>query len=515
MLQEKLLENFSLYKNDIAIIKGEENLTYGDLEELVGLCSYPILDHSDSDKILNIGVLGRKSFSVCIGELMAVMLGKNFVPLNTKIPVSRLLTVCKLVRIDVFLCDNNSIDYLDEIITGLSYKPKLILFPEYSGEIDIKNSSIITKNNLISKTDTSLVPYSSDNAIAYTMFTSGSTGTPKGVPVSIGNLEAFIKYNISQNDFNQSDKFTQFFESSFDLSVFDIFMPLSLGATICIPSNDLDIISPQAFLEQYGITVWFSSPSAIAALKDLNIMESAALPSLRVSLFCGEALHESLVEYWYSIAPNCKIKNLYGPTELTIACASYTCNKLRIDNKNGIVSIGKIYDNLKYIIYDNKENRVGEDNGELCVSGDQMFQGYLNPEDDRKAFLLLDGKRFYKTGDIVKKEGDLIFYIGRRDDQIQIGGYRVEIKEIEGHLINITKKQCAVIPIEKNGVFIYLACFIQSQPTFMKENEILESLKALLPSYMIPQQFIFLEHFPLNNSGKLDKKNLSEHINRL
>jgi lipopolysaccharide/colanic/teichoic acid biosynthesis glycosyltransferase len=160
------------------------------------------------------------------------------------------------------------------------------------------------------------------DAIAYLLFTSGSTGIPKGVMISRRNVRAFVDHVTSGFEITEQDAVSQMFDLTFDLSAFDMFVSWERGACVFCPSQK-SLINPAQFIRDRRLTVWFSVPSTIAFMKQLGTLKPQSFPSLRLSLFCGEPLPISCAETWLTAAPNSALENLYGPTELTIACTSY------------------------------------------------------------------------------------------------------------------------------------------------------------------------------------------------
>lgn len=506
LLHEYFIESSKKFPEHKAILFPDCCVSYKELREVVEVWSGNIENFFSSQSIpfpKRVGILGRKSLPVYAGELSALFLGAAFLPLSPKFPVERLASIIKTALPEVLIVDNAAIPCLLKLIETQEIHPVLIFAPEYEGTLeDIKNIRVITKKDIDHRKKMSCLPKISEEQHAYIMFTSGSTGIPKGVPISHKNVSSFLEHNKDTYKLNEEDNFTQFFEHTFDLSIFDIYMPLALGAAICVP-GDLDIVSPKAYLQTHDITVWFSTPSALSMYKDNSILSSEDLPNLKLSLFCGEPLHIDLVNYWFDVCSQTAIENLYGPTELTVSCARYLCRRNGNNaNHHGIIAIGQIFPHLNYVM---------TDEGELCVSGAQCFEGYLDPTAHRNPFYeeTKKGSKYYSTGDLVKIDHDgTMLYLGRKDEQVQINGFRVEILEVENALKEILQKDVVVIPWPiENGQCKSLKGFIKNSST-VDEKSILNRLKEKIPYYMIPSNFYRLAEFPLNSSGKIDKQAL-------
>ena len=258
--------------------------------------------------------------------------------------------------------------------------------------------------------------------------------------ISNSNLAAYLDFMLNSFDFSPEDRFTQNFDLTFDLSAHDLFLCWSAGACLCIP-EDSTSFAMAGYIREKQPTVWFSVPSVAVLMERMRLLKAGSFPSLRMSFFCGEALYFQTVEAWKRAAPGTRIVNLYGPTEATIAISKYELPETAglIKQELGIVSIGKVFDGNSYILREisqvtsQTEREVSQ--GELCLKGAQVIQGYFNnPGADEQAFVSPGETedQYYKTGDLVKTdpEGDL-FYLGRMDSEVKIAGYRVNLAEIE------------------------------------------------------------------------------------
>jgi acyl-coenzyme A synthetase/AMP-(fatty) acid ligase len=257
------------------------------------------------------------------------------------------------------------------------------------------------------------------------------------------------------------------------------------------------------WLQKYKISVVSMVPGVLRYLE--KYLHEIKLPDLKFSFFSGDALYYDLAVKWKKCVSNGVIHNFYGPTETTIVCTFYPFDQKTalLESENGIVPLGKPFENIDYIVL-NEDHQISE-RGELCISGPQVISGYLNGENENK-FFVHRSKRYYRTGDIasVNSNGNLVFW-GRVDHQVKIDGYRVELGEIEHALINIIKKDVAVVCLNDNGLNKLIA-FVRSEQQTTKP--ITDKLLQILPEYMIPHKYIFLDHFPLNTNGKTDRKAL-------
>jgi non-ribosomal peptide synthetase component F len=291
--------------------------------------------------------------------------------------------------------------------------------------------------------------------------------------------------------------------------MFDLFAAWGCGGTlVCVPPQAIAAL--KEFIGHHGITVWFSSPSVIALARRRGL-EAATLPTLRLSLLCGEPLLRHDAADWQAAAADSRVENLYGPTELTISCSVYRWDPAggRDARVNDIVSIGTLHPGLEYILLD-EDGRPASGAGELCVTGTQMFPGYLNPDDDRGRFTEHAGARWYRTGDLVRllPSGDLA-YLGRRDHQVKIRGVRVELAEVEWAMRQCHGVREAVV-VANDGELVAFYLGDHSQPT-----ELARGLGTILSRQLLPRLYHHLDDFPLNANRKVDRRALGELAARL
>jgi amino acid adenylation domain-containing protein len=350
--------------------------------------------------------------------------------------------------------------------------------------------------------------------LCYLLFTSGTTGKPKGVPIYHRNLSAFLNMMLETGryDFKASDRFLQMFELTFDLSVFSFLVPWSVGAAVYpIPRKDMAYLEVAETLQAKAITVALMVPSVINYLRPY--FREICLPSMRYSLFCGEALYHETLSSWAQCVPNAKIENLYGPTEATIFCLRYEWQRGEPPHPqgSGIVPIGTPMEGMRAFKMD-EAGPGGE--GELCLSGDQVTTGYWNdPVKTGEVFGMTDdGERFYRTGDLCKvdRAGNFL-YLGRMDGQVKIDGHRVELEEIEFHARAFCEDKPVVASVGTTETGAHFIRVFVETDTDVKRG-LTEHLKKHLPEYMVPREIIAVRRFPLNSNGKTDRKALAKLV---
>jgi acyl-coenzyme A synthetase/AMP-(fatty) acid ligase len=246
------------------------------------------------------------------------------------------------------------------------------------------------------------------------------------------------------------------------------------------------------------------------------------MPSLRYSLFCGEPLPDAVAQAWHTAAPGSVIENLYGPTELTIACLvhRWTPSEPPAPGGNGIVPIGRPLPGLGALVVDDDLHPVPSGvAGELLVCGPQTVPGYWNDAaKTAERFVETETsptrrKRFYRTGDRVMRAatGEYV-YIGRTDHQIKVLGFRVELGEIESVLLGhegVVQAAAVGWPWE-DGRALGIVAFVSG--SVASTDALIKSAAAVLPEYMVPSRIVLLEELPLNANGKIDRSMLLSHF---
>ena len=345
----------------------------------------------------------------------------------------------------------------------------------------------------------------SDANLAYVIYTSGSTGRPKGVLIEHRNAAAFVQWAVET--FSRDDLVSVLAATSvcFDLSVFEMFVPLAVGGRVVLADNVLA-------LRDGGITdvtLINTVPSAIRSL-----LETGALPrSVRCINLAGELLRQDLVDALYEL-PGVQVNDLYGPSEDTTY--STWCRR----RKHGHETIGRPISNTRVYVLDHHGGLLPPGLvGELHIAGAGLARGYLNqPALTNEKFVLNPhtGSRVYRTGDLARFDADgNLRYSGRKDNQVKVRGYRIELGEIEAQLIqHPAVSDCAVIARDDTGPELVIVGYLvlDSTGANAEERELTDSMIAhlsqALPAYMIPSLFVHLRALPLTPNGKVDRKAL-------
>ncbi|MAG30559.1 MAG: thioester reductase [Deltaproteobacteria bacterium] len=523
-LRSGFLRSCQAHPDRIALEVAGESLRYGELRDRAAALAATLAQH-DCDRESSSGepapaltaILGHRSGAAFAGILGALLRGNGYVPLNPTFPPERTRNMLERSQCRAVIIDGQGEKQLDEVLAEIEASLLLIL-PEREDVSELAarfpKHTVLGAGDLADGDDWSPAPVD-PNGIAYLLFTSGSTGVPKGVMVTHRNVVAFLDAMAARYGITPEDRFSQTFELTFDLSVFDLFLAWECGARVCVPSQAQKML-PAKYIQESRITVWFSVPSTGVMMSKLRMLKPDAYPSLRWSLFCGEALPAEIVESWALAAPGSIIENLYGPTELTIACTLYRWDpeRSREDCELGLVPIGDPYPAMEVLVVgdDLREVAPGE-TGELLMTGPQLTPGYWqDPEKTAAAFITPPERDriHYRTGDRVRR-GDgksPMVYLGRMDNQIKIQGYRVELGEIEAAIRDEAGVEVAIAigwPVTAAGADSVVV-FVSDEN--LDRADLVARAKARLPSYMAPREIRHIDTFPLNSNGKVDRKAL-------
>jgi amino acid adenylation domain-containing protein len=428
-LYEWFAESAGRHPDLTAVEVGDDTLTYRELHRCaLALADRMVRAHGRAPE--RVALLAAHSLAGFAGYLAALRLGATVTPLNPSHPERRNRVVCELAEVDLVLADESGRAQVGGALA------------------DVAATTLrLTDRDVRDAPEAGALPVYAvgPDAIAYILFTSGSTGRPKGVPIRHRNLSPYVAHNIDRYGIGPGCRVSHAFDLTFDPSVFDLFVTWGGGATLVSPRPG-ELLTPVDYLAGRGITHWFSVPSVVSVGADLGTLPTGLVHTLRYSIFIGEQLTYRQASAWRAVAPGAVIDNVYGPTELTVACTEYRLPRSPERwpvTSNDTVPIGPLYDFLESVVLDQSGRPADE--GELCVRGPQRFDGYLDEEDDRGRFVIRRGDTFdaydgtgaltahdyYRTGDRVRVESGHLVHLGRLDDQVKIRGYRVELGEIE------------------------------------------------------------------------------------
>ncbi|MEM0939407.1 MAG: amino acid adenylation domain-containing protein, partial [Bacteroidota bacterium] len=468
----------------IAVAFKDELLTYQQLDERSNQ-----LAHFLNDKGVGlenaVGVCLERSAELIISILGVLKSGGAYVPIDPEHPKERIQYMLEDASIMLLLSTTSVFERLLDLDVN-----ELILFDAAS--------------SLIEKESTTPLSISlSASHLAYIIYTSGSTGKPKGVLIEHGGICNTIQGQISVFSISDTDHCLQYANTSFDASIWEIFLSLLAGARLCIidESKKYEIDYFFKFVEDQAITFSILPPAFF------ELLDVSQIPSIKTLVTGGE---EAPLKNAKSFSKAGNYFNAYGPTEASI-CATIFNGKI-----DASVPIGSPVPNTTVYLLNEASALVPIGAvGELCVGGLGLARGYLNQEaltaQQFVANPFREGERLYKTGDLGRWLPDgSIEFIGRKDDQVKIRGYRIELGEIEKTLSMVPGvQQCCIVAREDHHGDKHLMAYFVTAETG-KKTFLQEQLLQRLPKYMVPKLWVRLDELPLTSSGKVDRKSLPE-----
>lgn len=522
-LYEPFLESARRHPQAVALEVAGEAVTYTALRDDALSIAATLAAHrgpaADLDSPRLTAVLGHRSRAAFAGTLGVLASGHGYVPLLPTLPTARLHGLIERSAVHAVVVDHHAHAQLAELLARVS-RPVTWLSPNDAFDPALRNS--FPQHTLLDPTDMSgpdqwQAPTVDGHDIAYLLFTSGSTGEPKGVMVSHDNIAHFLDTVTTRYALTASDRFSQMFDPTFDLSLFDMFAAWGVGACVCCPDNAQRLL-PHRFIADAKLTVWFSVPSVARLMGRMRTLTPDAFRSLRWSLFCGEALTEDVATRWSDAAPNALLENIYGPTEVTLACTGHRWSKSNAATPNGIVPIGEPFPGMRTkVVGPDLVDVAPGDPGELLMAGPQVALGYWrDPERTAAAFVVPPGETttYYRTGDRVRRPSPTapLQYLGRLDHQIKIHGHRVELGEIEAAVRKQAQVDTAIAigwprtPSGADGIVAFI------DDAAIDPSQLLRRLATLLPAYMVPKRICVIDAFPLNANGKVDRNALLRQL---
>ncbi|WP_157535112.1 non-ribosomal peptide synthetase [Nocardia inohanensis] len=472
-------------------------LTYREFDQRVNKLARLLIAYGVGPESL-VGLSLRRSPELVIGMYAVLAAGGAYVPLDPDHPAERIAHILDTAQpVCVLTTIADAVPVPDD--TGVVFLDVL--------DNSVFNGAPLAAHELLGKVR--------PEHPAYVIFTSGSTGRPKGVAVSHGAIHNQTAWMLAEYPMGPGDVYLQKTATTFDVSLWGYFMPLRTGAKLVVATHD-GHRDPQYVAEaiaRHRVTVTDFVPSMLTVFAAHTTPEG--LGSLRDVFVIGEALPPETVAAFAAVS-DAKVHNLYGPTE---AAVSVTYWQARGDERP-TVPIGLPQWNTRVYVLDARLRPVPPNvAGELYLAGDQLARGYVRRPDltsDRfVANPFGDGERMYRTGDLVvwraaaDDRPQRLDYIGRTDFQVKFRGQRIELGEIETALLAQPSVSAAVALVMGSELGDQLVAYAVPKPGYAIEQvELLAALADHLPAYMIPATIVALDEFPLNTSGKLDRKAL-------
>jgi len=473
----------------VAVVFEDQRLTYREVNRRANQLAHRLRKLGVGPDTI-VGIFAERSLEMVGGLLASLKAGGAYLPLDPKYPAERLAFILGDAQPAVVLVQSRLRSLLPEQVAKV-----VILEDDFVAESEVNPVHITHPENL-----------------AYVIYTSGSTGRPKGVMSTHRGICNWLLWLQGTCRLTAADRLMHKTPFTFDASLGEIFLSLIAGSQliVALPGLHGDSRYLTKTICEKSITAIGFVPSTLSAfLEEQNV---ARCSSVRLVICGGESLAVELQERLFAVLPDAELHNLYGPTEAAVAVTHWPCKR---GSGGHVVPIGRPVANTQIYILDRAMQLMPNGAaGELHIGGVQVARGYLaRPELTAKAFVPnpFGEGRLYKTGDLARyREDGAIEFLGRVDQQVKLRGQRIELGEIEAVLKKHEAVRDCVVMMreERRGAHQRLVAYVAASGVSLQELR--QHAQKLLPDYMVPSAFMFLDKMPLTSNGKLDRRALPE-----
>ncbi|RDI46227.1 amino acid adenylation domain-containing protein [Nocardia mexicana] len=501
----------------VAVTYEGATLTYAEFDGRVNRLARHLISQGVGPESL-VGLAVRRSLDLVVGMYAVITAGGAYVPLDPDHPAERIRHVLDTADPVCVLTTAPIAGVLDVAPANTSASAGTTEGVVLLDELDVSEFSDAPVTDAERH-----APLRATNP-AYVIFTSGSTGRPKGVAVSHAAIHNQIEWMLAQYPLGGGDVYLQKTATTFDVSLWGYFLPLRAGARLVVATHDghRDPLYVAETIAAERVTVTDFVPSMLTVFA--TQLASGACPTLRDIFVIGEALPPETVDAVRAVS-DARVHNLYGPTEAAVSVTYWPADGA----DRPTVPIGLPQWNTQAYVLDGRLRPVPAGvPGELYLAGDQLARGYVERPDLTADRFVANpfgstGSRMYRTGDLAvwrAAEGELparLDYLGRTDFQVKFRGQRIELGEIEAALLGqptVSQAVAAVVPSALGDQLVAYA--VPAPGESIEQADLLAAVAKILPSYMVPGTIVALDAFPLNASGKLDRRALPapEYVGR-
>jgi amino acid adenylation domain-containing protein len=519
LLQDYVSRQAEARPDAVAIVMGDERLTYGELEQSANRLAR-LLRESGCERGDRVCLFVPKCPAAIVAELAVLKADCGYVPIDTASPAPRVEMIVEAAQPALILATQPAAKLLDDVLTLRSDRiPVGALEEPLAGE---SFEAAFSRADADAQSGEPLPVENRPEDMAHILFTSGSTGTPKGVVIKHENVVAFVEWATSYFGTKETDRISGHPPLHFDLSTFDIYGTFLAGAELHLVPAAANLMPNKlaAVIRDAELTQWFAVPSTFTFMAKFDAFGHGDFPALERVIWCGEVLPTPILIHWMERLPHATFTNLYGPTEATIASSYYTMPALP-ESETEPIPIGVACEGEELLVLDEhlQEVPTGEI-GDLFIGGVGLSPGYWRDEEKTAAAFVRDprnaSERIYRTGDLAKVRDDgLVDFLGRADSQIKHRGYRIELGEIETALNALDDiRECAVVGVETGGFEGTAICcaYAPAAGRDVAPPAIREQVVKSLPAYMLPSRWVVMDVLPKNVNGKIDRRAIREHF---
>jgi amino acid adenylation domain-containing protein len=494
----RLFERLAREQPDaVAAICKDRRITYGELEAASNRLAHFLLARGCAEPLSHVAVCVKPSIDILISILAIFKCGAIYVPIDPTHPAALIATILEEVQPRLVLTQ-----------TAVSE----VASPDRFTHFCFDRDWALVEAQPLDTMQPPNVPVTLAHR-SHVFYTSGTTGKPKGVVALHRNVAHFINVAQQRFGFNRTDAFVSMARYTFSISFFELLFPLCCGGNVRLIERETVLDPPRLTEVLKDVTVLHAGPSLLGTLIKFvrdNPAVSPAFERIRHVSTGGDLVPAHVIELMKPVFRNAEIFVIYGCTENNCMGTYYFADRARKVDKS---YVGKPFPDVKVRILDPDDNLVPIGTvGDICFSGKGVVEGYLNrPELNAQKFTVIDGDRYYHTGDMgrLDDEGN-IEILGRRDFQIQLRGIRIELGGIENAVRELgLATQCALVVKKLDEQDMRLVAFV-ANPRVKTIAELRKELGRQLPDYMLPQAMVVLDALPVTRNNKLDRAKLQE-----
>lgn len=466
-----------------------------------------------------VGLYMGKSLETVVGIYGIMKAGAAYVPIDPFAPLARVAFIMKDCGLQHVVSSEAKLTQLQGLLeSGVDLKSVVGVSPDRGLPV----TSISWDE--VYRTPASIASGGTELDLAYILYTSGSTGEPKGVMHTHRSALSFAQWAVTAFALQAEDRLSNHAPYHFDLSTFDLFAGAAVGASTIIVPEDVARLpaSLASLMSEERLTVWYSVPFALIQLLERGRLEARDLTRLRTVLFAGEPFPPKHLSRLMQLLPHASFFNLYGPTETNV-CTFYEVPVLAGGDERPL-PIGRGCTNTELLVVDGDDREVAPgEPGELLVRGATNMPGYWNrPEQTERSFFRRAERPpfqelFYRTGDLVQLGSDGEYhFLGRKDRQVKVRGYRIELDEIEVALLAHHQVEEAAVYLlpDADGNKQIEAAVVAKPGVHLSPAELGGHLARRLPSYAVPARIITIDQFPRTSTGKINRRALQDRALR-